>query len=104
MVLKMKLFTFMNKVFILEYLDYYMNTSGDMQNEKYFYDHYKKFEYNHDYVKLMKHCYTITFKYVCILNIITCICVRVFFRNVDKYILYLLQTTHFNISISPLFS
>ena len=29
----------------------YMNTIGDMQNEKYFYDHYKKFEYNQDYVK-----------------------------------------------------
>ena len=33
MVLKMKLFTFMNRVLILEYLGYYMNTIGDMQNE-----------------------------------------------------------------------
>ena len=31
--------------------DYYMNTIGNMQNEKYFYNHYKKFEYNQDYVK-----------------------------------------------------
>ena len=27
-----------------------MNTIGDMQNEKYFYDHYNVFEYNHDLV------------------------------------------------------
>ena len=30
---------------------------GDMRNEKYFYDHCKKFVYNHDYVKLMKYSY-----------------------------------------------
>ena len=34
-----------------------MNTIGDMQNEKDFYGHYNEFEYNHDYVKLMKHSY-----------------------------------------------
>ena len=32
-----------------------MNTIGDMQNEKYFYSYYNEFEYNQDYVKLMKH-------------------------------------------------
>ena len=30
-----------------------MKTIVDMQNEKYFYDHYNMFEYNHDYEKLM---------------------------------------------------
>ena len=30
---------------------------GDMRNEKYFYDHYKKSEYNHEYIKLMKYSY-----------------------------------------------
>ena len=34
-----------------------MNTIGDMQNEKYFYDHYKKFEYNHDDTLLNKYIY-----------------------------------------------
>ena len=34
-----------------------MNTNGDMENEMYFYDPYKKFVYNHDYVKLMKYSY-----------------------------------------------
>ena len=43
-----------------------MNTIGDMQNEKYFYNHCNEFEYNHDYEKVaMTHCYIIT-------------CVRVF--------------------------
>ena len=28
-----------------------MNTIDDMQNEKYFYDHYNEFEYNHDFLK-----------------------------------------------------
>ena len=37
--------------------NYYMNTIGDMQNEKYFYGYSNMFEYNHDYVKLMKHSY-----------------------------------------------
>ena len=32
------------------FVDYYMNTIGDMQNEKKFFYHCKKFEYNHDYV------------------------------------------------------
>ena len=26
-----------------------MNTIDDMQNEKYFYDHYNEIEYNHDF-------------------------------------------------------
>ena len=30
---------------------------NDMQNEKYFYGHYIEFEYNHDYVKLIKYSY-----------------------------------------------
>ena len=30
-----------------------MNTIGDMQNEKYFYDHYNEFEYNHDFLKVL---------------------------------------------------
>ena len=34
-----------------------MNTIDGMQNEKYFYDYYNEFEYNHDYVKLMKYSY-----------------------------------------------
>ena len=38
-------------------MDYYINTIGDMQNEKNFYGYCKKFEYNQDYVKLMKHSY-----------------------------------------------
>ena len=29
-----------------------MNTIDDMQNEKYFYDHYNEFEYNHDFEKV----------------------------------------------------
>ena len=34
-----------------------MNTIEDKQNEKYFYSYYNEFEYNHDYVKLMKYSY-----------------------------------------------
>ena len=34
-----------------------MNTIDDKQNEMYFYGHYNEIEYNHDYVKLMKHSY-----------------------------------------------
>ena len=34
-----------------------MNTIGDMQNEKYFYDHYNGFEYNHNFVILLKDKY-----------------------------------------------
>ena len=34
-----------------------MNTIGDMQMKKDFYSYYNKIEYNHDYVKLMKHSY-----------------------------------------------
>ena len=34
-----------------------MNTIGDMQNEKYFYDRYNVFEYNHDFVILLKYKY-----------------------------------------------
>ena len=30
-----------------------MNTIGDMQNGKYFYDHYNEFEYNHDLVVII---------------------------------------------------
>ena len=30
-----------------------MNTIDDMQNEMDFYDHYKMFEYNHDFVILL---------------------------------------------------
>ena len=30
-----------------------MNTIDDMQNEKYFYDHYNEFEYNHDLVVII---------------------------------------------------
>ena len=52
--LKMKLFTFMNRVFMLVfiyvYLDYYIKTIDDMQNGMDFDDHYNEFEYNHDYV------------------------------------------------------
>ena len=51
MVLKMKLFTFMNRVFILVYLDYYMNTIDDMQNEIDYVNHYNVFVYNHDFLK-----------------------------------------------------
>ena len=32
---------------------YYMDTIGDMQNEKYFYDHCNEFEYNHDLVVIV---------------------------------------------------
>ena len=36
-----------------------MNTIGNMQNEKYFYDYYNEVEYIHDYEKVtMTHCYT----------------------------------------------
>ena len=71
-----------------------MNTIGDMQNEMNFYDYCNEFEYNHDYVKLMKHTYIYISMYTkynymymsgSILNIVTCICVIVnnlFFRNV----------------------
>ena len=51
MVLKMKLFTFMNRVFILVYLDYYINTIDDMQNEMDYLNHYNEFEFNHDFLK-----------------------------------------------------
>ena len=30
-----------------------MNTIDDMQNEKYFYDHYNEFEYNHDFEQFL---------------------------------------------------
>ena len=30
-----------------------MNTIDDMQNEKYFYNHYNEFEYNHDFLKFL---------------------------------------------------
>ena len=30
-----------------------MNTIGDMENEKDFFYHCKKFEYNHDFVKIL---------------------------------------------------
>ena len=40
-----------------------MTTIGDMENEKYFYDHYNEFEYNHHYVKMMKHSYIYTSMY-----------------------------------------
>ena len=39
-------------VYLFKIVDCYMNTIGDMQNEKYFHDHYNEFEYKHDYVKL----------------------------------------------------
>ena len=45
----MIIFEFMY-VYLLKIVDYIMNTIGDMQNEKYFSDHYIEFEYNHDYV------------------------------------------------------
>ena len=32
-----------------------MNSIGDMQNEKDFYGYYNEFEYNHDYVNMMKY-------------------------------------------------
>ena len=32
----------------IKIVDCYMNTIGDMQNEKNFYDRCKKFQYNHD--------------------------------------------------------
>ena len=34
-----------------------MKTIGDMQYEMDFYDHYKMFVYNQEYVKLMKYSY-----------------------------------------------
>ena len=40
-------------VLMYVYLDCYMNNIGDMQNEKYFYDHYNEFEYNHDFLKFL---------------------------------------------------
>ena len=30
-------------------VEYYINTIGDMQNEKYFFYHCKKIEYNHNF-------------------------------------------------------
>ena len=53
-----------------------MNTIDDMQNGKSFCSQYNEFEYNHDYEKYWN---TKTFIKVCILIIITRICVRVFF-------------------------
>ena len=38
-------------------VDYSQKTIGDMQNEKYFYGHYKMFVYNHDSVILLKYKY-----------------------------------------------
>ena len=34
-------------------MDCYMNNIGDMPYEKYFYDHYKKFDNNHDSVVIV---------------------------------------------------
>ena len=34
-------------------MDYYINTIGDMQNEKDFFNHCKKFFNNHDFVKFL---------------------------------------------------
>ena len=33
----------------MKIVDYYINTIDDMQNEKYFFYHCKKFAYNHDF-------------------------------------------------------
>ena len=38
--------------FMYVYLDHYINTIDNMQNEKYFYDHCNEFEYNHDFEKV----------------------------------------------------
>ena len=35
-----------------------------MKNEMDFYDHCNKFEYNHDYLKLMKHSYVYISKFI----------------------------------------
>ena len=43
--------------------NFYMNTIDDMQNANYFYGYCNMFEYNHDYVKLMKHSYIYTSMY-----------------------------------------
>ena len=45
------------------YLDYYMDTIDDMQNEKSFYSHYNVFEYIHDYEKSDDD--TLLYNYMC---------------------------------------
>ena len=42
-----------------------MNTIDDMQNEKYFYDLYNEFEYNHDFVISLKYKYIYISMYMC---------------------------------------
>ena len=62
-----------------------------MQNEMNFYDHYKMFEYNHDFVILLKYKYI--YIYICILKIITCICVRVYLLfGVNNFTIYEIVT------------
>ena len=61
-----------------------------MKTEKDYFYHYNAFVHIHNlrYFSekvLMHYSNTKTFIKVCIFNIITCICVRVFFRNVDEY-------------------
>ena len=55
MIITMRLYiiTIMKNIGIQIHLYKYMceNTIGDMQYEKYFYDHYNEFVYNHDYKK-----------------------------------------------------
>ena len=36
-------------IYLFKIVDCYMNAIGDMRNEMDFYDHYKMFEYNHDF-------------------------------------------------------
>ena len=43
--------------YYVKIVDYYKNTNGDMQNEKDFFYHCKKFVYNHDYVYLYEEDY-----------------------------------------------
>ena len=42
-----------------------MKTIANMQNEKYFYGYCNMFEYNNDYVKLMKYSYIYISMYMC---------------------------------------
>ena len=56
---------YLNKYTITSLWNYCMNTIDDIQNEKYFFCRCKKFEYNHDYEKLMMYYwYTKYFLYM----------------------------------------
>ena len=70
------IFTFIRVIIPYHIVDYYMNTIDDKQNEKDFFYHCKKFEYNHDFVKFLVEFFYDTLEFD-VLNI-----------NISLYLIY----------------